>query len=57
MKWFTRDRPDPLGPALSAIGDTGTVVEPDDEQLLRRGQFVYDALCAYCQQRVGQARS
>jgi hypothetical protein len=39
-----------FGPAMRAIGDAGTAVEPDDQQLLLRGLFVYDALYAYCQQ-------
>jgi hypothetical protein len=42
---------DPLGPGLLAIGVGGLDVEPDDQQLLRRGMFVYDALYAWCNQQ------
>ena len=38
----------PFGRALRAIGDAGTAVEPDDERLLERGMFVYDALYGQC---------
>jgi hypothetical protein len=44
----------PFGPALRAIGDAGTTVEPDDQQLLDRALFVYDALYAHCQHQVSQ---
>jgi hypothetical protein len=44
----------PFGPALRAIGDAGAAVEPDDQQLLIRALFVYDALYAHCQRRVSQ---
>jgi hypothetical protein len=37
----------PFGGALRAIGDAGAAVEPDDQTLLDRGLFVYDALYAY----------
>jgi hypothetical protein len=47
----------PFGAAVRAIGDAGAAVEPDDQQLLVRGQFVYDALYAYCQQSVGEAQA
>jgi hypothetical protein len=44
----------PFGPALRAIGDAGATVEPDDQQLLDRARFVYDALYAHCQHQVSQ---
>jgi len=34
---------DPLGPGLLAIGQGGLDVEDDDQRLLQRGLFVYDA--------------
>jgi hypothetical protein len=37
----------PFGAALRAIGEAGASVEADDQQLLDRGIFVYDALYAY----------
>jgi hypothetical protein len=37
------------GAGLLAIGIGGLEVEPDDQRLLERGSFVYDALYAYCQ--------
>jgi hypothetical protein len=40
---------DPAGPGLLAIGIGGLDAEPDDQVLLERGSFVYDALYAYCQ--------
>src|SRR6266511_2260618 len=40
---------DPLGPGLLAIGEGGLAVEADDQRLLERGSFVYDALYAWCQ--------
>ena len=40
---------DPLGPGLLAIGEGGLAVEADDQRLLERGLFVYDALYAWCQ--------
>jgi hypothetical protein len=40
---------DPLGPGLLAIGEGGLHVEDDDQRLLERGTFVYDALYAWCQ--------
>jgi hypothetical protein len=43
---------DPLGPGLLAIGEGGLAVEGDDQRLLERGSFVYDALYAWCKQRV-----
>ena len=42
---------DPLGPGLLAIGEGGLDVEADDQRLLERGRFVYDALFAWCQQQ------
>ena len=41
-------RTDPLGPGLLAIGEGGLDAEPDDQRLLERGTFVYDALYAWC---------
>ena len=43
---------DPLGPGLLAIGEGGLEVEDDDQRLLERGSFVYDALYAWCKQQV-----
>ncbi len=40
---------DPLGPGLLAIGEGGLDAEADDQRLLERGLFVYDALYAWCQ--------
>lgn len=40
---------DPLGPGLLAIGLGWLEVEPDDDKLLERESFVYDALYAWCQ--------
>jgi hypothetical protein len=40
---------DALGPGLEAIGSGGLAVEADDQRLLERGSFVYDALYAWCQ--------
>jgi len=42
---------DPLGPGLLAIGEGGLAVEANDQRLLERGMFVYDALYAWCQQQ------
>lgn len=42
---------DPLGPGLEAIGVGGLDVEADDHRLLERGQFVYDALYAWCRRQ------
>jgi len=39
----------PFGPALRAIGAAGGDVEPDDQWLLERALFVYDALYAHRQ--------
>ncbi len=46
---------DPLGPGLQAIGLGGLDVEADDQQLLARGMFVYDALYAWCTQQINAA--
>jgi hypothetical protein len=43
---------DPLGPGLLAIGVGGLDVEADDQALLDRGMFVYDALYAWCRRQV-----
>ena len=43
---------DPLGPGLLAIGLGGLEVEADDQVLLQRGMFVYDALYAWCTRQV-----
>jgi hypothetical protein len=43
---------DPLGPGLLAIGLGGLDVEADDQRLLDRASFVYDALYAWCRQQV-----
>ncbi len=40
---------DPLGRGLLAIGEGGLAVEADDQRLLEKGMFVYDALYAWCQ--------
>jgi hypothetical protein len=47
----------PFGAALRAIGESGLDVEADDQRLLERGLFVYDALYAWCQRRVGSVGS
>ena len=39
---------DPIGPGLLALGEGGLLVEGDDDRLLERGSFVYDALYAWC---------
>jgi hypothetical protein len=46
---------DPAGPGLLAIGLGGLDVEPDDQQLLERATFVYDALYAWCSRQVEAA--
>jgi hypothetical protein len=43
---------DPAGPGLLAIGVGGLDVEADDQRLLEKGRFVYDALYAWCQRQV-----
>jgi hypothetical protein len=45
---------DPLGPGLLAIGEGGLEAEADDQRLLERGSFVYDALYAWCQRHPDQ---
>jgi hypothetical protein len=42
---------DPLAPGLLAIGEGGLDAEPDDQRLLERGSFVYDALYAWCRRQ------
>jgi hypothetical protein len=42
---------DPAGPGLLAIGLGGLDVEADDQRLLEKGRFVYDALYAWCQRQ------
>ena len=44
----------PFGAAVRAIGDAGAAVEADDQRLLERGLFVYDALYAHCQHQLGK---
>ncbi|MCC6237290.1 MAG: chromate resistance protein [Dehalococcoidia bacterium] len=41
---------DPAGPGLLAIGLGGLDVEKDDQVLLERGSWVYEALYAWCRQ-------
>ncbi len=41
---------DSAGPGLLAIGIGGLKTESDDQRLLDRGSFVYDALYAFCQE-------
>jgi hypothetical protein len=43
---------DPAAPGLLAIGLGGLDVEDDDQRLLDRAVFVYDALYAWCAQQV-----
>jgi hypothetical protein len=43
---------DPSGPGLLAIGLGGLDVEADDQVLLQRASFVYDALYAWCCRQV-----
>src|SRR5215469_2811274 len=43
---------DPAGPGLAAIGLGGLDAEADDQRLLDKGRFVYDALYAWCQRQV-----
>ena len=40
---------DPAGAGLLAIGVGGLLAESDDQRLLDRATFVYDALYAWCQ--------
>jgi hypothetical protein len=46
---------DPLGLGLLAIGEGGLDVEADDQRLLEKGLFVYDALYAWCQRHAEPA--
>ncbi len=46
----------PFGPALRALGEAGLDVEADDQRLLDRGLFVYDALYAHCRRQAGARR-
>ena len=39
---------DPFGPGLEAIGAGGILAEANDQVLLEKGSFVYDALYAWC---------
>jgi hypothetical protein len=48
---------DPAGPGLLAIGLGGLDVEPDDQRLLAKASFVYDALYAWCARDVARAAS
>jgi len=43
---------DPFAPALLALAFGGLDVEADDQRLLERASFVYDALYAWCRQQV-----
>jgi len=43
---------DPLAAGLLAIGTGGLDVETDDQVLLARATFVYDALYAWCARQV-----
>jgi hypothetical protein len=45
---------DPLGAGLLAIGVGGLDVEADDQVLLQRATFVYDALYAWCTRDVAR---
>ena len=44
----------PLAAGLRAIGEGGVLAEGDDERLLERGVFVYDALYAWCEREVSR---
>ena len=44
-------RTDPFAPALVALAFGGLDVEADDDRLLERASFVYDALYAWCAQQ------
>ena len=43
---------DPFAPALLALAVGGLAVEGEDDRLLERAAFVYEALYAWCQQQV-----
>ncbi len=45
---------DPVAPGLLAIGEGGLLAEVDDDALLERGSFVYDALYAWCEREVAR---
>ena len=45
---------DPLGPGLLAIGVGGLEAEADDQVLLEKGSFVYDALYAWSRLETNQ---
>ncbi len=45
---------DPFAPALLALASGGLDVEADDQELLARAGFVYDALYAWCQRETAQ---
>ena len=47
---------DPLGAGLEAIGAGGVLAEPDDQALLEKGTFVYDALYAWCRANLMRTR-
>ncbi len=47
---------DPCGPGLLATGLGGLDVEADDQRLLERASFVYDALYAWCRREVAAGR-
>ena len=47
---------DPCGPGLLALGLGGLDVEPDDNLLLERASFVYDALYAWSQKEAKAGR-
>lgn len=46
----------PFGAALRAIGEAGTDVEADDQRLLDRARYVYDALYAWCTRHPGTSQ-
>ncbi len=48
---------DPAGAGLLAIGVGGLEVEADDQTLLARASFVYDALYAWCQREVSHGET
>ena len=47
---------DPFGPALLALAVGGLAAESDDNRLLERASFVYDALYAWCEREVEAGR-
>ena len=46
---------DPFAPAIRAMAVGGLDVEPDDNALLQRAEFVYDALYAWCRRETAVA--